>query len=79
MSTSLASRPSRFRVRSDTVFEAVHTIAQLAKDVADIANVPFASQVVSLVLSMLEIAKVSRFIFSCIFLQPNLQSGSAGQ
>lgn len=62
MSTMPDSRPSRFRAHGDTVLGTTHTIAQLAKDVTEIANVPFASQATSLVLSVLEIVKVSSVI-----------------
>lgn len=64
------SRPPRLfrsRVHSDTVLGTAHTIAQLAKDVTAIANVPFASEAVSLVLSVLEIVKVSSIASELLF------------
>lgn len=67
MSTTPVSRPSRFRVQSDTVLGTAHIIAQLTKDVTDIAKVPFASEAASLVLSLLEVAKVNRTKLSSLF------------
>lgn len=60
--TPFSSMPntSTSRVQADNLLGTGRLIAQLAKDVTDIANVPFASQAASLVLSLLEVAKVSR-------------------
>lgn len=60
--TPFSSMPntSTPRVQADNLLGTGRLIAQLAKDVTDIANVPFASQAASLVLSLLEVAKVSR-------------------
>lgn len=68
MSTSTIFRPCRFRIHSDAALGTAHTIAQLAKYVTAIANIPFASQAASLVLSVLEIVKVSSVISRLLFL-----------
>lgn len=66
------SRPSRLHIQNDSVLGTSHIIAQLAKDVTDIAAVPFASQFVLPVLSLLEIAKVSYvYDISTHYLCPN--------
>lgn len=81
MSTTPVSRSpaARFRDHSDTVLDTAHTLVQLAKDVTEIANVPFASQAASLVLSLLEIAKVSK-VEVCLSLRAiNYPTGCQGQ
>lgn len=75
MSTTSGPRPSRSRIHGDTVLGTAHTIAQLAKDVTAIANVPFASEAVSFVLSMLEVAKVSRSTSASNFCVLNSSQG----
>lgn len=69
MSTTPVSRSlaARFRDHSDTMLGTTHTIVQLAKDVTDIAKVPFASEAASLVLSVLEIVKVSSIASELLF------------
>lgn len=67
MPVSRLPRLFRPHVHSDTVIGTAHIIAQLANDVTAIANVPFASQAVSLVLSMLEIVKVSSIASELLF------------
>lgn len=59
MATNSISRLFRTRGRSDSVLGAAHTIAELTTGVTDILNIPIASHAASLVLSLLEVAKVS--------------------
>lgn len=57
--TSASPSTPSMQIKAENVLEVACTIAQLTKDVTNIANIPFASQAASLVLSLLEVAKVS--------------------